>query len=199
MSDIVPISFYGKDVRVKEVNGEPWFCVADIGKIMGIINAKSSVKQLDLDTIKVNIQTDGGSQQFLFINEEGMYNLIFKSRKPKAKVASDIVIKDMVKKMGDVKKIIDAVINIEVPDDFGEMYVYAIKEIDTGNIKIGISADPVRRVKELQIANSSELELIWHSLAKNKFRDEKELHHKNAGNHIRGEWFSGDADFYEFN
>lgn len=93
--------------------------------------------------------------------------------------------------IGDAKAIIDALYSLEVPDDLPDLYVYAIKEIDTGNVKLGISRDPERRLKQLQIGNSSRLELVAYRKAENRFTDERQLHHYNAALRIHGEWFGG--------
>lgn len=89
---------------------------------------------------------------------------------------------------------IDAVLNglqdFEVPDDLPDMYVYAIQEIDTGNIKFGISRDPLKRLSALQTGNSSQLELVACRKAENRFEDERALHADASEYRLRGEWFS---------
>ena len=84
---------------------------------------------------------------------------------------------------------IAALEQFDVPAEFCGMHVYAIVEKDTGNVKIGISADPERRLKELQTANSSELVLVATMPAIDRFKSETRAHLLNADNHIRGEWF----------
>lgn len=81
--------------------------------------------------------------------------------------------------------------NIDIDDV--EMFIYAILEEDTGNIKIGISKNPEHRLKQLQIGNSSQLSIVKKIKAKNSFKDEKVLHFKNKDHLIRGEWFSNQA------
>ena len=85
--------------------------------------------------------------------------------------------------------IISALEQFDVPAELCGMHVYAIVEKDTGNVKIGISADPERRLKELQTANSSELVLVATMPAIDRFKSETRAHLLNADNHIRGEWF----------
>lgn len=90
----------------------------------------------------------------------------------------------------DVGSIIRAINDFEVPDDLPDLFVYAAREIDTGNIKIGISRDPESRIKKMQVGNSSRIELVAVKKAVNRFKDEKEAHFKNKINHIHGEWFN---------
>ncbi|PQJ95882.1 GIY-YIG nuclease family protein [Chromatium okenii] len=89
--------------------------------------------------------------------------------------------------------VLRALDEFEVPDDLPNMYVYAIKEKSTGNIKLGISRDPKSRLRQLQTGNSSELELIAYRKAENRFQDEKDLQQLATDYHIRGEWFSPSA------
>lgn len=99
----------------------------------------------------------------------------------------EIVSKSVVtlKEMMDFAKKID----IDEPD----MFVYAMMEEDTGKVKIGISKDPERRLKQLQTGNSSRLVLVATHKAENGFADERALHHKNEAYRIHGEWFSNEA------
>ncbi|OQW93477.1 MAG: hypothetical protein BWK79_10930 [Beggiatoa sp. IS2] len=98
----------------------------------------------------------------------------------------------------DLNAIINALNNFEIPSDILEackdtLYVYAIREVDSGNIKLGISKDPQVRLKQLQVGNSSRLELIAYREAKNGYCDEHSVHDANNDYHIRGEWFSPKA------
>lgn len=93
------------------------------------------------------------------------------------------------------KSVLTALNNFEIPDDLPDMYVYVIEEVDTGNIKLGISKHPERRLKQLQTGNSSELRLLGVKKAHNRYKDEKALHETNSDKHIIGEWFSNDVVF----
>jgi len=73
------------------------------------------------------------------------------------------------------------------------LYVYAIREVDSGNIKLGISKDPQARLKQLQVGNSSRLDLVAYCEAKHGFNDESAFHKSNADCHIHGEWFTSEA------
>jgi hypothetical protein len=81
----------------------------------------------------------------------------------------------------------------DVPKECEGMYVYAIRNVTTGNIKLGISRDPEQRIKQLQTGNDCRLELVAFRKAENRFQDETRLHHAHSTAHIRGEWFTGEA------
>lgn len=95
-----------------------------------------------------------------------------------------------------LNKVIEALNAFEVdPDIAAEMpdaIVYAIRERETGNIKIGISRDPERRLNQLQTGNSSTLELVATKRA-DGFEDETDAHALNSAIRIRGEWFAPNA------
>ena len=81
----------------------------------------------------------------------------------------------------------------DVPKGMQDMYVYAIREKETGRIKLGISIDPEERLKQLQTGNSQTLELVAYCKANNRFNDERAAHLKAKQYHIRGEWFAEKA------
>lgn len=80
--------------------------------------------------------------------------------------------------------------------DFAESslrYVYAAVD-ESGRVKIGISNDPVERVKNLNIGNADVLQLVFTKEAKGPgYSDEVKLHRKCEPFKIRSEWFSGPA------
>ena len=71
---------------VADVNGEPWFVASDIAKVLEYSEASAMTRQLDDDEKGLSIvQTLGGSQELITINEPGLYSAILRSRKPEAK------------------------------------------------------------------------------------------------------------------
>lgn len=95
-----------------------------------------------------------------------------------------------------LSKLIEAMNQFDVPSELSHMYIYAIIEKNTGNIKIGISADPEKRLSQLQTANSSELILAATVKASDRFKSERDAHQINSSSHIRGEWFNSEAIQY---
>ena len=83
--------YNGKELRTTEQNGCIWFVAKDICDMLGHTNARKAVKSLDNDE-KMTVTNSyshsgqrGGAQFITFVNEPGMYKLIFKSRKSEAK------------------------------------------------------------------------------------------------------------------
>lgn len=79
--------FNSAAVRVCLQDGEPWFVAADVCRVLEIANSRDAVAGLDDDEKGVgSTDTLGGPQKVSLISESGLYALVFKSRKPEAKV-----------------------------------------------------------------------------------------------------------------
>ncbi len=74
-------------VRVVELNGEPWFVAADVCRVLEIKNVSDAISRLDDDEKDAVGITDtiGREQQMTVISESGLYALTITSRKPYAK------------------------------------------------------------------------------------------------------------------
>ena len=90
-------------------------------------------------------------------------------------------------------ELLDMVKDIDIPEVERDLYIYAIKEVETGVVKIGISCDPLKRIKTLQTGNSSRLEIVAIRHAPNGLADERAAHERLKDFRVRGEWFSPDA------
>jgi BRO family, N-terminal domain protein len=76
----------GASVRMHMIKDEPWFAAKDVCELLGLDNSRQAVSRLDDDEKGViNSDTLGGKQELTFVNESGMYALIFQSRKPQAR------------------------------------------------------------------------------------------------------------------
>lgn len=73
-------------IRIEVRNGEPWFVAKDVCDALGIRFHRDAISRLDDDERgSVLLDTLGGRQQLAVVNESGLYNLIFQSRKLQAK------------------------------------------------------------------------------------------------------------------
>lgn len=73
-------------IRVEIRDNAPWFVAKDVCNALTINNHNDAISRLDDDEKGVaTIDTLGGKQSMSIINESGLYNLIFQSRKPEAK------------------------------------------------------------------------------------------------------------------
>ena len=76
----------GYDIRFVEHNGEWWAVLADIAKTLSLRTDKVKSRLEDDHLSKVTIiDSMGRNQEALIVNEFGIYEAIFSSRKPEAK------------------------------------------------------------------------------------------------------------------
>ena len=79
------------EVRVKGTPDNPWFCLADICRALGISNSRNVKSRLDegdvrqMDTPTKNQYGAEVIQQLTYINESGLYEVIIRSDSEKAK------------------------------------------------------------------------------------------------------------------
>lgn len=86
MNQLQVFNFENHNVRVLQINNEPWFVAKDVATILGFDHTPTMTRTLDDDEKGVHIvHTPGGLQQMTVINEPGLYSAILKSRKPEAK------------------------------------------------------------------------------------------------------------------
>ena len=91
MNDIQVFDFEDNAVRVVDIDGEPWFVAADVCRVLELSNPSKACADLDDDeaalTSSYSRSSNGTEQKrdMLIISESGLYNLIFRSRKPEAK------------------------------------------------------------------------------------------------------------------
>lgn len=100
--------YFDKKVRVIYKDDEIWFVAIDIGIILELSDTRKSVQLLDEDDRNIIPVIDnlGRSQSTYIINESGLYQLIFQSRKPEAKKFKRWVTKEVlptIRKTGEYK------------------------------------------------------------------------------------------------
>lgn len=67
-------------------SGEPLFCLADLCKAINVTNHRNVAKRIDQEGVRrMDILTQGGNQQVLFVTEPGMYEVLLRSDSEKAK------------------------------------------------------------------------------------------------------------------
>lgn len=78
--------FHSHPVRVIDNTDHTWFVAADVAAALEYSEPSAMTRHLDDDEKGLSIvQTPGGEQQLLAVNESGLYHAVLKSRKPAAK------------------------------------------------------------------------------------------------------------------
>lgn len=105
MNAPVPFDFNGAAVRVIDRDGEPWFVLADVCRVLELANSRDAAARLDTDEkADVGITDTSSSgvtqqRQMTIINESGLYSLILTSRKPEAKAFKKWVTSEVLPKI----------------------------------------------------------------------------------------------------
>lgn len=84
MSDIEQYQFGGRDIRVIDRDGEPWWIARDVCDVLEIVNITNAVAGLD-DDEKTTFRIVKGGPEQVIISEPGLYALVGRSRKPEAR------------------------------------------------------------------------------------------------------------------
>nr|DAX40297.1 MAG TPA: hypothetical protein [Caudoviricetes sp.] len=127
------------EVRVAGTSEEPLFCLADICKVLELGNPSQVKTRLCGGVITNEVIPDsiGRQQEMIFINEDGLYDVILDSRKPQAKtfrkwVTSEIL--PSIRKHGiyATDNVIDQILN---NPDFGIELLTKLKEERSARIE----------------------------------------------------------------
>jgi|LakMenEpi03Aug12_release.lakeMendotaPanAssembly.Ray.scaffolds.fasta_scaffold148491_3 prophage antirepressor-like protein len=127
------LNYNNKTVRIFGTNEDPWFCSKDICEILEYANYRDALFKFVDDDNKKSLKVLGVSfketpkithneGQMCYINEEGLYSLIFACKLPLAKLFKKWVMKEVlpsIRKTGQYKlqeQLADAMKNLEIKD-----------------------------------------------------------------------------------
>lgn len=89
MNEVQIFSFENNQVRVIEIEGEPWFVGNDVATVLGYSNTRDAigkhVDSEDKNTVAIRDGITRGNPNKTIINESGLYSLILSSKLPSAK------------------------------------------------------------------------------------------------------------------
>jgi prophage antirepressor-like protein len=142
-NELQVFKFDEKDVRIIDKDGQPWWILSDICKILKLKSAPMVSERLDEDeknTISLNYSIPGNPNRTI-INESGLYSVILRSDKPDAKrfrkwITSEVL--PSIRKTGTY--------SINTPKTFAEALQLAAdqqKEIEKKNTQLQIAAPKV--------------------------------------------------------
>lgn len=84
-AQIIQHDMFGR-IRVQHVDGEPWFAANDVCEALMIKNPRDAVRHhcFKEDVEKIYTLTNKGRQKLNYVNESGLYALVFNSEKENA-------------------------------------------------------------------------------------------------------------------
>ncbi|NDD52944.1 hypothetical protein EBZ39_03550 [bacterium] len=78
--------FEAHQVRVELIEGEPWFMAQDVCRCLGLDHLNMALAPLDDDEkLTATMLLSGQRRKVIFVNESGLWSLVFRSRKSEAK------------------------------------------------------------------------------------------------------------------
>lgn len=90
MEQLQVFDFNNHEVRTTLINDEPYFCLKDVCKVLGLSNATMVSSRLNVKGLtKYNLGSRSG--ETIFINESNLYKVIFQSRKEEAEQFTEYV------------------------------------------------------------------------------------------------------------
>ena len=106
MNEIVK-AFEGQQLRIKVIKDSEWFCVSDVGNMLGLKDVQRRARKLPQKGVRLEpTLTKGGKQDTLFVNESGLYRLIFQSKIKSAVKFQDWIFEEVIpsiRKTGEYK------------------------------------------------------------------------------------------------
>lgn len=82
---IIQFDFHGTEVRTVTIEGEPWFVLADLARVLDIAAPGRLAARLDEGVRQTHtLPTSGGLQSMTIVSEAGMYEVVIRSDKPQA-------------------------------------------------------------------------------------------------------------------
>ena len=87
MNGIQVWNYESSEIRTVQVNGEPWFVLSDVCKVLELSTPARVAERLEKDEVSQTHTIDrmGREQKTTIINESGLYTVILRSDKPQAK------------------------------------------------------------------------------------------------------------------
>ena len=89
MNNVQEFLYENSPIRMIESNGETWWVLKDICKLLSIENHKNITKRLEKDEVGTfelpHPQSKEKKLEMLCVNESGLYSVILRSDKPEAK------------------------------------------------------------------------------------------------------------------
>lgn len=94
MSNVSTYQFGIQNIRVVDIEGQPWFVASDVRRVLSIAQAGSNFTFLSKDEVQPlprGLTSGKGMGRALVLSESGLYKFILRSDKPEAKAFQDWV------------------------------------------------------------------------------------------------------------
>lgn len=190
-------NFEEQEVRIIMIDNKPWWVARDVCNVLSIQNITQAMHQLNKDEKLTHKGYYANQNRNMWlIDEAGLYTLILRSNKPRAIQFKKWITHDIlptIRKTGvfAINNIFELLKNMDFDDiPTQDRYVYVAQEEYSKRFKIGISKNPDKRVKALNIGNPEKLIIVTMFKAEEAGHlSETKMHKYFSEYHLRGEWF----------
>lgn len=182
----------------QDKTNEPYVRSVDIWQVLGYAEHRLLIRvltkhagvlgHLSTEVCKPERGSKGGRPEKTYLLNERQFLLTALLASATGAKIKSAVVDGLLNKS--VREVIEMVTSIDLEDIPPDRYVYVAQEAGSGRYKIGISKDPNRRIKELNIGNPEQLKLIHYFKSNgNKYESETLTHKMYAAHRLRSEWF----------
>lgn len=187
---LIPFAYGSQKVRVKWVDGEPWFCLSDICKAINYDNSSNAANLIDEDELQKLVSSDslGREQLYWFTSEAGMYQFLGSTHTEAAKPFRKWVNKEVLPTIRKTGQYQAPQIQPIDPIDAAILSLQRIKEIEAwqrqqsekqAQIEAQLSeiAQQVSAVKYLEVSKtdrSEVLEIVQSEVLESKLKEKQE-------------------------
>ena len=85
-SDLVPFSYGDEEVRIVQINNEPWWVAPDVARVLEYRDSHAITRSVDEEDKGTHVVwTPGGNQRVVVISEAGLYSAIVRANSDRAK------------------------------------------------------------------------------------------------------------------
>jgi len=147
--EVIPYDFSGKTVRIlTDDKGDFWWIASEVCCVLGLSNVTMALLALDSDEKSIN-KTDVGNKSRRLINEPGLYSLIIRSNKKRAKKFKRWITHDI---LPTIRKAGSYSIKSLVPKNYKEAVKHLLAQIEktekveTANKKLLPKADALDQI-----------------------------------------------------
>jgi prophage antirepressor-like protein len=192
-----PISILHEDINDKRIY---YFKASDVGKVLGIVNIRTSIVNFDEDekVVRTTYSSNSGNPETLFLTSQGVYRLLYNSKKEVAKkfrkwagdILDDIIFNESKKLkeqlieqqrvLNQKDEMIKLLANKPETEGFTRTngYIYLVRDKSKpGHYKIGLAEDPNKRLIGLNCGSSTNsLEIVKTYQSKDTMLSEKVIH-----------------------
>jgi anti-repressor protein len=141
-ANVVPFTFEGADIRIIEIDDEPWFVAIDVAKLLGYLQPNNAVRQHCRGCVKHTLPTSSGMQEMTIIPERDVYRLIMRSKLPGAERFEEWVVGTVLP-------------TIRKTGSFGRQHVDPIRVLNDPAAMRGLLLTYSEKVISLEAANAA--------------------------------------------